>query len=606
MPLARRFRERGVEVVAASDDMVVFLGGLDGGASAATALDLHRAAFESAKAAAAAFGATGGAFVAVQDCGGDFGYGGGSLDRPWFGGISGLIKTAAREWPAADVKAIDIATGGRSSDAIADLIVAELYAGGPEIEVAYDAAGLRRVPVRRSRPLDALAGLPLDDGDVVIVTGGARGVTAAAATALAQAKRLRLCLLGRSPVLDEFADLSGANDDVALRQRLVARATAKGQYPDLLAIRREASQVLASREIVATLAAIRAAGSEARYIRCDVNDAASVAAAIAEIRRDVGPVAGLIHGAGVIADKAIADKPVADFEAVYRTKVGAFATLLAALGQEPLKVLCNFSSVSAKFGNTGQSDYAMANETLNKLAIAHAHANPSCRVKSICWGPWQGGMVDASLKRHFEKAGVGMIALEAGALALVEELSSDDGAVEVVLRAGDFLPEGNARMTVDLDPAAHAFLFDHRITEDAVLPVVMVQEWFARAVRTQVPDAGSLSVENSGRAEGRRPHRLPGAAPSVHGRDRGRPRRASRLCPQAQGRRRPAPVLGAGGDPWRRGCRLYSLGPGGRRAARAGSGLWRRPALPRPGLSNPVSHRPDDRRGRHGGDRLDP
>ena len=61
-------------------------------------------------------------------------------------------------------------------------------------------------------------------------------------------------------------------------------------------------------------------------------------------------------------------------------------------------------------------------------------------------------MVDASSKRHFEKAGVGMIALDAGALALVEELPPDDGAVEVVLRAGDFLPEGNARMTVDLDP----------------------------------------------------------------------------------------------------------------------------------------------------------
>ena len=41
-----------VDVVEASGDMVVFLGGLEGGASAATALDLHRAAFESAKAAA--------------------------------------------------------------------------------------------------------------------------------------------------------------------------------------------------------------------------------------------------------------------------------------------------------------------------------------------------------------------------------------------------------------------------------------------------------------------------------------------------------------------------------------------------------------------------
>ena len=55
-----------------------------------------------------------------------------SLDRPWFGGVTGLVKTAAREWPAADVKAIDIATRGRAPDEIADLIFAELYAGGPD------------------------------------------------------------------------------------------------------------------------------------------------------------------------------------------------------------------------------------------------------------------------------------------------------------------------------------------------------------------------------------------------------------------------------------------------------------------------------------------
>ena len=289
-----------------------------------------------------------------------------------------------------------------------------------------------------------------------IVTGGARGVTAAAAaTALAREKRLRLCLLGRSPVLDEAADLAGAHDEVALRQRLVARATAKGQYPDLLAIRREASQVLASREIVATLAAIRAAGSEARYIRCDVNDAASVAAAIAEIRRDFGPVAGADPRRRRHRRQGDRRQDRRRFRVglPHQGRRLRHASSTPSV-QDPLRVLCNFSSVSAKFGNSGQSDYAMANETLNKLAIAYARANPFCRVKSICWGPWEGGMVDASLRRHFEKAGVGMIALDAGALALVEELSSDDGAVEVVLREGDFLPEGNARMTVELDPAA--------------------------------------------------------------------------------------------------------------------------------------------------------
>ena len=216
-------------------------------------------------------------------------------------------------------------------------------------------------------------------------------------------------------------------------------------------------------------------------------------------------------------------------------------------------------------------------------------------------------MVDASLRRHFEKAGVGMIALDAGALALVEELSSDDGAVEVVLREGDFLPEGNARMTVELDPSAYAFLSDHRITEDAVLPVVMVQEWFARAVRTQVPDAGSLSVENLGVLKGvvltgfpARRHRFDIEIEAVAGERRafalklkdadGQPRYTARVVAHSDSVA-PAAVSAAAADA---------------RAASPGRGLRRPPALPRPGLPDAPPCRPDDRRGRLGGDRLDP
>ncbi len=75
--LTRRFEARGVAVTDAPGGLVLFLRRLEGEASAAAALALHRDAFLAAKAAAAAFGGKGGAFVTVQDCGGDFGYGGG-------------------------------------------------------------------------------------------------------------------------------------------------------------------------------------------------------------------------------------------------------------------------------------------------------------------------------------------------------------------------------------------------------------------------------------------------------------------------------------------------------------------------------------------------
>ena len=275
-------------------------------------------------------------------------------------------------------------------------------------------------------------------------------------------------------------------EDVGGRRALIEGRTA---------LRREVARILAGREIAGTLARIVAAGSEARYVACDITDAASVRAALGEVRRAWGPVAGVIHGAGVIADKAIADKPVVDFDAVYATKIGGWANLADALRDEPsLRLLCMFSSVSAKYGNAGQADYAMANETLNRIAADHARAHPGCRVKSICWGPWDGGMVDPALKRHFERAGIGTIGLEAGARALIEELSSDDGAVEVILREGDFLPETAARMTAVVDGERHHFLTDHRILGEPVLPVVLVQEWMARIARALMPGRDAVEI----------------------------------------------------------------------------------------------------------------
>ena len=61
----------------------------------------------------------GGVFVTVQDTGGGFGLADPDPRRAWLGGFAALARTAAQEWPAAAVKAIDCQRGGRGPDAIA-------------------------------------------------------------------------------------------------------------------------------------------------------------------------------------------------------------------------------------------------------------------------------------------------------------------------------------------------------------------------------------------------------------------------------------------------------------------------------------------------------
>src|SRR5207244_3897199 len=156
--------------------------------------------------------------------------------------------------------------------------------------------------------------------------------------------------------------------------------------------------VLAGREVRRTLERIADVGARAMYYSVDVRDAAAVTKALAEARRVAGPITGVIHGAGVIADRKIEDQTVEQFDAVYGTKVGGLRALLAATEHDPLKLLALFSSSTGRFGRAGQAAYAAANEGLNKFAQQEARRRPGCRVVAVNWGPWEGGMVTPGLR----------------------------------------------------------------------------------------------------------------------------------------------------------------------------------------------------------------
>jgi acyl transferase domain-containing protein len=435
-------------------------------------------------------------FVTVQDTGGDFGLSG--SDRAWFGSLPGLVKTAAQEWPEAACKAIDVDRAGRSDAMLAAVLLAELRGGGMELEVALAADGSRYT-------LDSVlasveGGSPSVDGDsVILASGGARGVTAATLIELAKRTKAKFVLLGRTPLTAEPAEAAGAATDAELKRALMQAAIGRGEKPSPAGLGKDVKRILANREVRGTVAAIQAAGGTSVYVACDVTDTAGLTAIVAEH----GPVTGIVHGAGVLADRFIADKTVDQFKFVYDTKVQGLKALLAATADQPLSMVTLFSSVAARAGNQGQCDYAMANEVLNKVG-AQLASERGILVKSLGWGPWEGGMVTPALKARFESLGVPLIPLQTGADMMADELlGSDPSRVELVLGgepkaealASETLQRSQA-LEVFVDKTSHPYLTDHSIQGVPVVPVVLVMEWFSRAARAARPDLTLVSVND--------------------------------------------------------------------------------------------------------------
>jgi len=507
--VANALVSRGVEALAVTEipagDLrgVVFLGGLREVSDDLAATRVNREAFEVARAVAGRFeqkAPGSGVFVTVQDTGGGFG----TLDfapaRAWLAGCAGLARTVAQEWPGVSVKAIDLERAGRCADELANAIADELVSGGPDLDVGLDALGSRVVLRSILTPVVRGAAV-LGDGDVVVASGGARGVTATTLIELAGQAALRFVLLGRTELADEPPCCIGVEGDAKLKRALLAQAVSLGEKLTPAVLGRQVDVILASREVRDTVSKIEQAGSQARYLAVDVTNLELVSAALTAVRADWGEIAAIVHGAGVIADKRISEKTRDQFDRVFDTKVEGLRTLLAATADDPIALLCFFSSVAARCGNIGQVDYAMANEVLNKVAVAEARRrNGKCLVKSLGWGPWEGGMVSPQLKAHFEAMGVPLIPLSVGAKMLVDEVAgSAPGQVELVLGC-EPRPEALAAevdeasagrslsLSVVVGAQTHPYLADHAIKGTPVVPVAMVIEWFSRAAAAFGPE----------------------------------------------------------------------------------------------------------------------
>lgn len=481
---------------------VIFLGAMATALDADGALAVNRQAFDAVRASSVASTDGETLFVTVQDTDGDFGLGGGTGDRVWLTGLTGLVKTLRRERPGLCAKAIDVARGDRSADDVASLVVAELVAGGPEVEVGYGGDGRRVTLALSDRPHGGgdAAPRPLMPGAVVVATGGGRGVTASALIALARGTALDVTLLGRTALV---ADRGG--EEAALVAELATETRAAGATPDLGELRRMAAAIVASRQIRATLAALAASGSKARYMAVDVRDRAALEAALGEVRRLSGPIAALVHGAGVIRDRRVPDKSDEEFDEVFATKVVGARNLLQATGQDPLRHIAFFSSIAARVGNAGQADYAMANEILGRLAARErVRRGDDAVVLALAWGPWRGGMVGPQLERHFAQQGMDLIEVDAGAefFCRMFRQAPSEGAEWLVVpeRTMAALPTlvAESRLDVPVSLTSHPYLSDHAPLDVAVVPMALAVEWLVggaeAAFGQRVVRVGDLQV----------------------------------------------------------------------------------------------------------------
>jgi enediyne polyketide synthase len=245
---------------------------------------------------------------------------------------SGFARTLFIEKPNVSVRIVNVP----QLDATAlENIVSEAEAHGDFCEATYGADGVRREPRVTVANVAQTETAPLNSDDVLLVTGGGKGIGFETAFHLAQESGARLILLGRS------------KDDDELRTNLNRLADTKIRYD---------------------------------YVVADVTK---------PLPQFKG-ITAILHAAGTNFPALLDALDDTSFRAALTPKLDGLRNVLAAVDPNSLKVLITLGSVIARTGMRGEAHYAFANEWLARATEEFGAAHPQCKAICIEWSVWSG------------------------------------------------------------------------------------------------------------------------------------------------------------------------------------------------------------------------
>ncbi len=320
-------------------------------------------------------------------------------------GLEGMLLSAALEYSSVLFRSVALDADTELSAALEQALDTSMDPVGITFRSQAPftlAAKVRPIPLRNE------SSLKIDAGDVIVISGGGRGITSRLALALAPFQP-KLVLLGRSRLNPEvdYEALKEADGPVDESVRAMLKRTRPEMKEE--EVEAETCRILAGVEITETLADLRRLGVEASYHSCDVTDQNQVSQVLDQVVKRFGRIDGVIHGAGVVRDGFMELMSPGDFSRVVEVKILGGWNLYLHSYQHGLRFIVGLSSVAAATGNVGQVNYGAANRALAAFLSGFPTRNRGVLVKALILPPVEGaGMADTEeMKELLEIKGLG-------------------------------------------------------------------------------------------------------------------------------------------------------------------------------------------------------
>ncbi|MCG3216154.1 MAG: SDR family NAD(P)-dependent oxidoreductase, partial [Candidatus Heimdallarchaeota archaeon] len=347
--------------------------------------------------------------------------------------------------------------------------------------------------------------LNIENGDVLLVTGGGRGITFKCLEAICKQSKPKVAILGIEDISNLSSDQLKLSDDELKdkKQQMIEELKLKEERVTPVLIERNWNQFVFNLEVLRNLQTLKEMGIEAEYFRTDVTKTKDVEIVIKKIEQIFkSHITHIIHGAGLEESKQFKKKKFGFSRLIVAVKVEGIWNVLNALDKKKLKRLVCFTSIAGRFGNPGQVDYSFANGYLSRLCWMLDQKG----ISSIAcdWSAWGGiGMATrGSILQILKAQGIEPIPLERGIQTFVDLFFDKDNR-EVVVSCGlgpfDKIESSSRNLKSNKYPMIHTveytkpvfradytittqgdfYMSDHQIQGTPIFPGVMGLELFA-------------------------------------------------------------------------------------------------------------------------------
>ena len=301
------------------------------------------------------------AYFAATNIGGIFWVERDSLNNPIGAIVDGYLKGLEKELRPLNCKICDF-TEVDDAENVAKILYNDYKVRESLVEVGY-CNGIRKticVIPKEIKDRESLEQFKLDKNDVVVVSGGGRGIILECVKGLAELYNPKIIITGRTDFPKGDEEWLAFNDEEIEKY--------KTEY-----IR----ELITKKQVNTPFEAI------GKY-----NKLLNARELYKNIKDTYGEVTGIINGAGLPSFGAVPKKNEEFALKVVRVKANGFYNMYNKLNSDKLKFFVSMGSISGRFGMDGQVDYSAGADIIVKLSSMINKDNPNLKCGVLGWTAW--------------------------------------------------------------------------------------------------------------------------------------------------------------------------------------------------------------------------